>query len=149
MQKKYAMKTRNVNEVVVMSANSRLTACTNMMLLGLVLLALLSYSNAVFAHASLVKAEPARRAALSTSPKQVRLWFNEEIEPAYASLSVLDADANPMTAGKPSVHPDDPKSIFIELPELVPGQYTVKFRVLSVDGHVVDSDYKFTVKNKR
>lgn len=149
MQNKYAMKTRNVREVVATSTHSRLTGWTSMMLLGLVLLTLLSYSNAVFAHASLVKAEPARRAALSTSPKQVRLWFNEEIEPAYASLSVLDAEANPMTAEKPSVHPDDPKSIFVELPELAPGQYTVKFRVLSVDGHVVDSDYKFTVKNKK
>lgn len=149
MQNKYAMKTRNVNEVVAMSTHSRLTAWPSMMLLGLVLLTLLSYSNAVFAHASLVKAEPARRAMLSTSPKQVRLWFNEEIEPAFASLTVLDAEANPMTAEKPLVHPEDPKSIFVELPELAPGQYTVKFRVLSVDGHVVDSDYKFTVKNKK
>ncbi|MGG7055443.1 copper resistance CopC family protein [Nitrosomonas sp. ANs5] len=149
MQNKYAMKTRNVNEVVATTTHSRLTAWTSMMLLGLVLLTLLSYSNAVFAHASLVKAEPARRAMLSTSPKQVRLWFNEEIEPAFASLTVLDAEANPMTAEKPLVHPEDPKSIFVELPELAPGQYTVKFRVLSVDGHVVDSDYKFTVKNKK
>ena len=32
--------------------------------------------------------------------------------------------------------------------ELAPGKYTVKFRVLSVDGHVVDSSYDFTVKSK-
>ena len=29
-----------------------------------------------------------------------------------------------------------------------PGKYTVKFRVLSVDGHVVDTSYDFTVKSK-
>jgi len=102
----------------------------------------------VFAHAALTKAEPARRAVLSTSPKQVRLWFNEEIEADYASLSLHDANGKALTEKKPLVHPDDAKSIYLELPELIGGQYTVKFRVLSVDGHVVDSEYKFTVKNK-
>lgn len=116
--------------------------------MGLVSLVLLSNSNIVFAHAALTKAEPARRAVLSTSPKQVRLWFNEEIEADYASLSLHDANGKALTEKKPLVHPDDAKSIYLELPELIGGQYTVKFRVLSVDGHVVDSEYKFTVKNK-
>ena len=43
---------------------------------------------------------------------------------------------------------DDPKAIVLPLPELAPGKYTVKFRVLSVDGHVVDTSYDFTVKSK-
>lgn len=42
------------------------------------------------AHSMLVKAEPARRAVLTKSPSQVRLWFNEKIEGDYASLVVLD-----------------------------------------------------------
>jgi methionine-rich copper-binding protein CopC len=29
------------------------------------------------------------------------------------------------------------------------GQYTVKYRVLSVDGHIVDSRLTFTVKGQR
>lgn len=105
-------------------------------------------ANEVFAHASLVKAEPARRAVLSTAPAQVRLWFNEEIESAYASLSVLNEENEPITDNKVKVHPEDAKSILLELPEMQPGKYTVKFRVLSVDGHVVDSDYNFTVTEK-
>ncbi|HRN82754.1 MAG TPA: copper resistance protein CopC [Nitrosomonas europaea] len=116
--------------------------------MGLISLVLLSSSNVVFAHAALTKAEPARRAVLTASPKQVRLWFNEEIEADYASLSLHDANGKALTEKKPLVHPDDAKSIYLELPELIGGQYTVKFRVLSVDGHVVDSEYKFTVKNK-
>jgi hypothetical protein len=36
----------------------------------------------------------------------------------------------------------------LPLPELAPGKYSVKFRVLSVDGHVVDSSFDFTVKGK-
>ena len=46
-------------------------------------------STPVLAHAMLAKAEPARRAQLTQPPAQVRLWFNEEIEKDYASLTVL------------------------------------------------------------
>lgn len=102
--------------------------------------------SAVSAHAMLVKAEPAKRASLSTAPSQVRLWFNEEIEPAFATLSVLDVNKKTVTEEKVVVDSGDPKSIILKLPEMQPGRYTVKFRVLSVDGHVVDSEYEFTIK---
>ncbi|MDT8364097.1 MAG: copper resistance protein CopC [Nitrosomonas sp.] len=124
----------------------QLSHLTNMALLSLSLIILVIYSGHSFAHASLVKAEPARRSVLSTPPKQIRLWFNEEIEAGYASLAVFNAAKEAMTEKKPLVHPDDPKSIFLELVELPPGKYTVKFRVLSVDGHVVDADYVFSIK---
>ena len=106
------------------------------------------HSGTALAHAMLVKAEPARRAALTKAPSQVRLWFNEEIEKDYASLAVQDAAKATVTEIKPHVAADDPKSIVLPLPELEAGKYTVKFRVLSVDGHVVDSSYDFTVKSK-
>ena len=100
------------------------------------------------AHAMLVKAEPPRRAVLTATPTQVRLWFNEAVEKDYASLSLLDAGKTPITEVKPHIAADDPKAIVLPLPALEPGKYTVKFRVLSVDGHVVDSSYDFTVKSK-
>ncbi len=100
------------------------------------------------AHSMLVKAEPPRRAVLAKTPAQVRLWFNEELEGEYASLIVLDAEKHPVTEIKPQLAQDDPKSIVLPLPELTPGKYSVKFRVLSVDGHVVESSFDFTVKGK-
>ena len=100
------------------------------------------------AHAALVKTEPPRRAILAKAPAQVRLWFNEEIESAYASLVVLDTGKNPVTEVKPQLAPDDQKSIVLPLPELAPGKYSVKFRVLSLDGHVIQSSFDFTVKGK-
>jgi methionine-rich copper-binding protein CopC len=85
---------------------------------------------------------------LTQPPGQVRLWFNEEIEKDYASLAVLDGAKAAVTDAKPAIAADDPKAIVLALPELAPGKYTVKFRVLSVDGHVVDTSYDFTVKSK-
>jgi hypothetical protein len=104
--------------------------------------------SSAFAHSMLVKAEPPRRAVLTKSPTQVRLWFNEKIEGDYASLAVLDAKKQPITDVKPTLAPDDQKSIVLPLPELAPGKYSVKFRVLSVDGHVVESTFEFTVKGE-
>ena len=113
-----------------------------------VLLALGMPVTSVFAHSMLTKAEPPRRAILTKSPTQVRLWFNEKLEGDYASLVVLDANKQPITEVKPTLAPDDPKSIILPLPELQPGKYSVKFRVLSVDGHVVESSFDFTVKSE-
>lgn len=118
---------------------------------GVILIAVFAWGAPVtsaFAHSMLVKAEPPRRAVLTKSPIQVRLWFNEKIEGDYASLVVLDAKKQPITDLKPTLTPDDPKSIVLPLPELSPGKYSVKFRVLSVDGHVVESSFDFTVKGE-
>jgi methionine-rich copper-binding protein CopC len=113
-----------------------------------IILSMWVHATPVLAHAQLIKAEPARRAVLDKAPTQVRLWFNEEIEGAYTSLSVLNANKKPVTDAKPRVVSDDPKSVVLSLSDLGPGKYTVKFRVLSVDGHVVDSSFDFTVKSK-
>jgi methionine-rich copper-binding protein CopC len=111
-------------------------------------MAMCVHAAPALAHSMLVKAEPPRRAVLTKAPAQVQLWFNEEIEGDYASLVVLDTEKHPVTEIKPQLAPDDRKSIVLPLPELTPGKYSVKFRVLSVDGHVVESYFDFTVKGK-
>lgn len=115
------------------------------LMLAIVLVSTIPATSAL-AHSMLLKAEPPRRAILTQSPAHVRLWFNEKIEGDYASLVVLDTNRQPITDIKPTLAPDDQKSILLPLPKLSPGKYTVKFRVLSVDGHVVDSSFDFTVK---
>lgn len=112
----------------------------------LVILSLLVQANSVMAHATLIKSDPPRRAALSSPPKQIQLWFNEKIEGAYASVTVLDSDKNPITENSPEVVSDDPKSVVLSIPQIEPGRYTVQYRVMSVDGHVIESNFDFNVK---
>ena len=128
---------------------SRVVFAPKRVVVGAVMaMAMCVYAAPALAHSMLVKAEPPRRALLAKAPAQVRLWFNEEIEGDYASLVVLNADKHPVTEINPQLAPDDRKSIILPLPELAPGKYSVKFRVLSVDGHVVESSFDFTVKDK-
>ena len=105
------------------------------------------YGKPAFAHAKLVKSDPPNRATLNAAPNQIQLWFNEEIEGSFASITLLDANGKSVTDDNPEPVPDDLKTVVLPLPEMAPGRYTVNFRVMSTDGHVVESDYSFTLKN--
>lgn len=112
-----------------------------------VFISLSMYGGTAFAHAKLVKSDPPNRATLNVAPKQIQLWFNEEIEGNFATISLQDADGNTITDASPEAVPDDLKSVVLPLTEITPGRYTVNFRIMSTDGHVVESNYNFTLKN--
>ena len=112
--------------------------------LGLALL-----PTAALAHAVLVKSIPAQRSSLTESPPRVELWFNERLEPAYSRASVTDEAGTQIDLRDALVSKEDARRLSISLPPLRPGRYAVKFRVLSVDGHVVESSLTFTVKSPR
>lgn len=98
------------------------------------------------AHSLLVRSEPGRGATVTRAPERVRLWFSERIEPAYATLSVWSEAGTQVDAGGAAVESNDPALLSASTPNLGPGRYTARFRVLSVDGHVVESGFVFTVR---
>lgn len=105
--------------------------------------------TSAWAHAYLVKAVPAQRAVLYAPPTRAQLWFNERLEPKFCTVTVLDAAGNAVDLGDGRVPEDDPKQLTVGLQALAPGIYTVKYRVLSVDGHVVEKNFAFTVRERR
>jgi methionine-rich copper-binding protein CopC len=110
------------------------------------LAALLLFAASGDAHALLVRSAPAARAAVATAPDRVLLWFNERLEPAYSSASVWSAAGTQVDRQDARVESDDPKRLSVTLAPLSPGAYTVRYRVLSVDGHIVESSFPFTVR---
>jgi len=116
---------------------------------GIVLLLVCFTPASAWAHAYLTKAVPAQRAVLFAPPERVQLWFNERLEPAFSSLTVTDAAGATVDQGDTKVAADDPKLLTVGLKPLIAGVYTVKFRVLSVDGHVVTNQYSFTIRERR
>jgi copper resistance protein C len=98
------------------------------------------------AHAYLVRSTPAARAIVARVPERVQLWFNERLEPAYSRVSVHDRDGQRVDAGDVQVGPDERTRLSVGVPPLPAGPYTVKYRVLSVDGHVVDAAFTFIVR---
>jgi copper resistance protein C len=118
-----------------------------LVLTGLAALAL--WPALALAHAVLVKSVPAQRAALAEPPPRVELWFNERLEPAYSKASVTNEAGTQVDLRDVAVSAQDPRRLSLSLPALAPGRYTVSFRVLSVDGHVVESKLSFTIKDRR
>lgn len=107
---------------------------------------LLALPRAASAHARLVQSDPPKRASLAAPPRAVRLWFNEAVEPSFASVTVADSAGKKIESAAPKVDPADAKVLELSLPGLAPGAYTVSYEVLSVDGHRVKGTYSFTVK---
>ncbi len=110
---------------------------------------LLLLPGVAWPHAKLVKSVPARRATVSRTPERVQVWFNERLEAEFSRLSVWDHEGKQVDLGDVKVGPNDPRKLSVGVPPLEPGTYTVKFRVLSVDGHVVEGEFPFTIRGSR
>jgi copper resistance protein C len=113
---------------------------------ALAVLALLLLPADGWSHAYLVRSAPAARATVGRAPERVQLWFNERLEPAYSRVSVWNHDGKRVDAADVQVAAGEPTRLSVGVPALPAGAYTVKYRVLSVDGHVVEAQFSFTVK---
>jgi methionine-rich copper-binding protein CopC len=99
------------------------------------------------AHSFLVEATPSSKDHVAASPKTIKLRFGGGVEPKYSRLTVEDATGKVLSEGSIGV-PDKPRELSMDAPDLAPGKYVVRYRVLSVDGHVVEGNYEFTVDPK-
>jgi copper transport protein len=98
----------------------------------------------VYAHAELVRSEPADGAVLETAPDYVRLYFSEPIEREFFALEVYASDRTRVDQGNARISPKDVTVLEVDLPPLGPDTYTVLWRVLSIDGHVVRGSFAFS-----
>jgi methionine-rich copper-binding protein CopC len=98
------------------------------------------------AHSRLVKSDPSARAVLNTAPKELKLWFNEGVEPAFAKVWIVPAQGAQISL---TSHGDssNPRLLIVALPDNLPaGPVNIGYHMLSVDGHVVEDKLTFTVK---
>jgi methionine-rich copper-binding protein CopC len=106
--------------------------------------ALLAFAGVApaFGHAHLSKSVPAAGGAVST-PSEIVLAFTEPLEPAFSTIELRDSAGKPVKTDKAQVKDNVMR---LRLKSLAAGQYTVNWRVLSVDTHKTDGKFTFTVK---
>ena len=97
------------------------------------------------AHAFLDHATPEVGSVIHGSPAQVRLWFTQDLEPAFSTVQVQDRDGRRVDKQDKHVDPANPALLQVTLPQLGPGRYRVVWRALSVDTHVTEGDFTFDV----
>jgi len=100
------------------------------------------------AHAILLRSDPATDAILRVAPKQVRLWFSENLSPSFSTAEVLNA-ANQQRVDRHDAHisPSNATEMDVSLPPaLSPGVYVVIWRSFSSDeGHILGGSFLFTL----
>lgn len=115
-------------------------------MLPLLLLASLLNPIAVQAHAILVKSQPAKDETVTVAPKQIDLWFNDPVRSEYKALAVIDSDGKRVDNRDVEQSLTDGSHIHATVEDLVPGTYTIRYRVVSQDTHIVTGKFQFTVK---
>ncbi len=105
----------------------------------------LAVPSSVRAHAALVRSVPGSRSVLTQAPQSLDLCFNEPVELKFSSVTLEDAKGTAIPLGALQAG-TDPKCIKVPIQTIGPGVFTVHYRVLSRDGHVVEYGYQFTVK---
>jgi methionine-rich copper-binding protein CopC len=106
-----------------------------------------SGTQSAIAHAEVVKSFPLANSTLTKAPKYVQLEFGEAITNLKSknanSIVILDSKATKIATSKIIIKKAIARVDFIGA--LKPGKYTVKYRIVSADGHVLNAQFKFTL----
>ncbi|SEB90364.1 copper transport protein [Rhizobiales bacterium GAS191] len=110
-------------------------------MLALALTAMLLSVSAAFAHASLLRAEPADRSVVPSAPQRLTLIFNEPVSPLV--LKLIHADGTAFVLDRYTLHDT---TLEIEAPTgLGNGTQVLSWRVISADGHPVGGSVLFSI----
>jgi copper transport protein len=108
--------------------------------------AALAFPAAASAHASLVKESPSFAQRLERSPTVVRLEFDQSVEALGNAIHVFNAHGRLLSG---ATHSSANKlTIAAPVKRLLRGGYTVRWRVVSADSHVVSGVYTFGVRHR-
>lgn len=113
--------------------------------LALLLLPAVSLQPA-YAEGVLMKAQPRDNAAVSNFDRQVKLWFSGNVGDRAPSLVVLDDKGNRVDNADLQLIIDDRSELSATTKPLTPGNYIVRYRVVTEDGLVVSGVSRFTIK---
>jgi methionine-rich copper-binding protein CopC len=95
------------------------------------------------AHDVLVSAQPAPGSTVTTAPDQVRLVFDDPVESGFTDVEVVGPGSTYWAAGPPTI---EGKTVSAPLDPLGPrGTYTVRYQIVSDDGHPVTGQMAFTL----
>jgi len=107
------------------------------------ILVAITANTAVQAHAVLDHAEPRVGSTVATAPRELVLFYTQNLEAAFSSIEVSDANGARVDLGKSRI---SASTMRVGLKPLPPGTYRVHWQVLSVDTHKTEGSFTFHVK---
>lgn len=97
-------------------------------------------------HARYIRSEPAFGEVLAQFPRQVTIWFTQELASAGNQIKVLDQRGNRVDNDDTKVSFSDPKSMSTTLKPLSNGVYLVEWSNVSAeDGDTLNGSFTFRI----
>ena len=98
--------------------------------------------GAALAHAILVDSTPAANGTITSGHDPILLRFNSRIDRERSRLTLIAADHSQTRI---PVGDDGPPDVINAAADLHGGDYTLRWQVLAVDGHITRGDVPFKV----
>ena len=100
------------------------------------------------AHAILESSSPEPSALLASSPKEIRLDFDEQVEDSLGDIRIYDSEQREVSVKKTVRSSSDLSIVTAGVPTLKNGVYVVVWRVVSADGHPISGAFPFEIGTK-
>lgn len=101
-------------------------------------------------HSALVTSSPNADSTIMEMPRSITLEFNEELlvigENSGNQLALVDPSGEQVLLEDIGVDRENLSAVIADS-EFADGVYSVIFRAVSADGHVIKSEYKFTLQS--
>jgi copper transport protein len=111
---------------------------------ALVMLVALVFPASAWAHATLEHTWPSIRGRVATAPKVVRLNFDQGVKPLSNSIVVYTNNGSVVSGA--ARNGSSTHDVVASLRHLPKGPYTVRWHVISGDGHVISGLFTFGVR---
>ena len=108
---------------------------------GVVAGAMMLSSPLALAHAKLTHSKPPAGASIGEVPSQLTLTFSAPLHLTYVALAPTSGEVIKLEI--PSKRANAVHAL--PLPVLLPAVYTVEWRALSSDGHIMNGSWQFTM----
>ncbi len=97
------------------------------------------------AHAHLDHARPPVGGTVQTAPHDVTIWFTQNLEPAFSTVEVTGPNGERANQGNPQISGNRMR---VGIKAAGAGTYHVHWHAVSVDTHVTQGDFTFTVDGR-
>lgn len=118
--------------------------------LALIVLLLSVSTGPAFSHSTLVRSTPEVDSTVVQMPTTITLEFNEQLlvlgENSGNRLSLMGPTGASVTLENLAVAGEKLSASMVDS-EFADGQYVVKYRAVSADGHIITNQYEFTLQS--
>lgn len=100
----------------------------------------------LLAHAIVVRTSPAQGGVAAGDIGKVEVWYDAGIRDSLTALAVVSETGERVDKRDAAIDSADPAHVTVSVNTLTPGKYTVRYRALSADGHLVSGAWDFEVR---